>query len=369
MTSEGTRAIHAGHPPVRPGGPFTDGPVFASTFHMSGDPDGPYQYGRFANPTWTALETALADLEGAAAAVSFGSGMAAVSGALLALAQPGHTVVLPADGYPATRTVGAHLADRGVTVRHVRTDTAALAAAVPDADLVWLETPSNPGLDVCDIPAIAELAHQHGALVAVDNTLATPLGQLPLALGADLSVASGTKALTGHSDVLLGYVASADPALGDRIRAWRTMTGGIPGPMEAWLAHRSLATLHLRVDRQTQNATALAELLSAHPGVADVRYPGLPGDPAHALASRQMRRAGCIVVFTLPDADTAQRFLAALDLVAEATSFGGVHSIAERRGRWPGDDIPPGFVRFSAGCEDTPDLLADVTQALAKALG
>ncbi|MCF2532149.1 cystathionine gamma-lyase [Yinghuangia soli] len=369
MPSEGTRAVHAGLPPAHPDRPFLDGPVFAGTYHQIGDPTGPYAYGRYANPTWAALESAVAELEGAADAVVFASGMAAVSGTLLALAEPGHIVVLPSDGYPATRTVGAHLAARGVTVRSAPTAGDAQAAELAGADLLWLETPSNPGLDVCDIARLAGLARAEGALVAVDNSLATPLGQQPLALGADISVASGTKALTGHSDILLGYVACADQAVADRIRGWRTLTGGIPGPMEAWLAHRSLATLHLRLDRQAANALALAELLTARPEAADVRHPGRPGDAAHELASRQMRRFGCIVSFTLADTATAERFLDALELVAEATSFGGVHSIAERRGRWPGDDVPPGFVRFSVGCEDTEDLLADVVDALGKACG
>ncbi|NUU26303.1 MAG: cystathionine gamma-lyase [Streptomycetaceae bacterium] len=368
-TGEGTRAVHAGLPGVRPGGPFQQGPVFASTYHMSGEVDGAYQYGRFANPTWVALEEAVGALEEAAAVVAFASGAAAVSAALIALTEPGNTVVLPSDGYPATRAVGAHLAARGIAVRQAPTAGDAQVAAVPGADLVWLETPSNPGLDVCDIAKLCELAHAEGALVAVDNTLATPLGQRPLALGADLSVASGTKALTGHSDLLLGYVACADPAVADRVRAWRTLTGGVPGPMEAWLAHRSLATLHLRVDRQADNAVALGELLRARTGVTAVRHPGLPDDPGHPVAARQMRRYGCVVAFTLPDHEAADRFLGALRLVAEATSFGGVHSSAERRGRWPGDDVPPGFVRFSVGCEDTADLLADVAQALDKALG
>lgn len=368
MNSDGTRAVHAGLAEPGPGTPFLAGPVFASTFHLSGEPSGPYQYGRFANPTWTALEGALAELEGAAETVAFASGMAAVSAVLLGLTAPGDTVVLPSDGYPATRTLGDHLAARGVPVRHLRTADAARAGALAGARLVWLETPSNPSLDVCDIARVAELAHAEGALVAVDNTLATPLGQRPLALGADLSVASGSKALTGHSDLLLGYVAATDPVLADRVRAWRTLTGGVPGPMEAWLAHRSLATLDLRLARQADNALALARLLHGRPGVTGVRHPALPGDPSHSVAARQMRRHGCVVAFTLPDAATADRFLGALRLVAEATSFGGTHSIAERRGRWPGDDVPPGFIRFSAGCEDTEDLVADVARALDTAL-
>ncbi|WP_436790604.1 cystathionine gamma-lyase [Yinghuangia sp. YIM S10712] len=368
MTSDGTRAVHAGRAEVSPGGPFTAGPVFASTYHLSGEPSGPFQYGRFANPTWVALERALGELEDAAEVVTFASGMAAISAVLLGLTAPGDTVVLPSDGYPATRTLGDHLAARGATVRRAPTAADAQADVLAGANLLWLETPSNPGLDVCDIARLSELAHAEGALVAVDNTLATPLGQRPLALGADLSVASGTKALTGHSDILLGYVACADPAVADRVRAWRTLTGGVPGPMEAWLAHRSLATLHLRLARQAENAVAVARLLQSRAEVTGVRHPALPEDPAYPVAARQMRRHGCVVGFTLPDAATADRFLRALRLVAEATSFGGTHSIAERRGRWPGDAVAPGFIRFSVGCEDPEDLLADVVQALDAAL-
>ncbi|MYW04265.1 cystathionine gamma-lyase [Streptomyces sp. SID3343] len=362
--TDGTRAVRAGAPAGEAGDPFLPGPVFAGTYHLPGEPVGPYQYGRHANPTWDALETAIGGLEGAADTVTFASGMAAVSAVLIGLTAPGDVVVLPSDGYPATRSVGEHLAERGITVRLAPTVGDDLEHALDGAGLVWLETPSNPGLDVCDIGRIAALAHEHGALVAVDNTLATPLGQLPLALGADISAASGTKALTGHSDVLLGYVACADPDVAARVRAWRRLTGAVPGPMEAWLAHRSLSTLHLRVDRQATNALALGEALLGRDDVSDVRHPALEGDPAYDVAHRQMRRFGCVVSFTLADADTARRFLGALELVADATSFGGVHSMAERRARWAGNDVAQGFVRFSAGCEDTGDLVRDVLRAL-----
>ncbi|MFI1583159.1 cystathionine gamma-lyase [Embleya sp. NPDC020630] len=362
--SDGTRAVRVGSPGHAPGDPFLPGPVFAGTYHLPGEPAGPYRYGRYANPTWTGLETAIGALEGAAGTVTFASGMAAISAVLLGLTGPGDVVVLPSDGYPATRTVGAHLAERGVEVRTVPTAGDELERALPGARLVWLETPSNPGLDVCDIRRVAELAHARDARVAVDNTLATPLGQLPLALGADISAASGTKALTGHSDVLLGYVACASAELAERVRSWRSLTGAVPGPMEAWLAHRSLSTLQLRVDRQGTNALAVAEALLARPEVTDVRHPALKGDPSYDVATRVMRRFGCVVSFTLADADTARRFLGALELVAEATSFGGVHSMAERRARWAGNDVAEGFVRFSAGCEDTADLVADVLRAL-----
>jgi cystathionine gamma-lyase len=200
----------------------------------------------------------------------------------------------------------------------------------------------------------------------VDNTLATPLGQRPLDLGADFSVASDTKALTGHGDLMLGHVAARDPELAAGIRFWRKTVGAIPGPMEAWLAHRSLATLQLRLQRQDANALAVAEALRDRPEVSALRYPGLPGDPSHEVAARQMRRFGCVVSFTLRDEASAERFLGSLRLVMQATSFGSVHSSAERRGRWGGDAVEPGFIRFSAGIEDTADLVGDVLQALEK---
>ncbi|WP_052847558.1 cystathionine gamma-lyase [Streptomyces avicenniae] len=369
MTGEGTRAVQAGVPTPEPYEPPVPGPVFAAHFHLPGDPAAaPYAYGRQGNPTWTALEAAVAELESPgqeAHAVVFSSGMAAISAVLLGLSGPGDTVVLPDDGYQLLPRVRARLEGFGVTVRTAPTGGDAQLGALDDATrLLWLETPANPGLDVCDIRRLADAAHARGALVAVDNTLATPLGQRPLDLGADLSVASGTKALNGHGDVLLGYVVTRDPELAARVRAWRTEVGAIIGPMEAWLAHRGIATLHLRVARQDANALAVARALRDRPEVTGLRYPGLPEDPSHALAARQMRHFGCVVSFTLPDREFADRFLGALRLVGDATSFGGVRSIAERRGRWGGDQVPEGFIRLSVGVEDADDLIADLLAAL-----
>lgn len=368
VPGDGTTAAHAGLPD---GAPYTapmPGPVLTSHFHLPGDPaEATYAYGRDGNPTWTALETAIGELElpgGGAHVLAFASGMAAISSVLLSRARPGEVVVLPEDGYNLLAPLGEQLTGYGVTVRRVRTGAGPeLLAAVRDASLVWLETPSNPGLDVCDLREVVEAAHQAGALVAVDNTLATPLGQRPLELGADYSVASGTKALNGHGDVLLGYVASRDAELAAPVRRWRKLVGAIPGPMEAWLAHRSLSTLHLRVARQQENALALAEELRQWPEASAVRYPGLRDDPSHPTAARQMRRFGCVLSFTLPDLAFAERLLAATRLVENATSFGGVRTTAERRGRWGGDDVPDGFVRLSAGVEDAADLIADLRQA------
>ncbi|NYI05446.1 cystathionine gamma-lyase [Allostreptomyces psammosilenae] len=365
---DGTRAVHAGKPGADPWTPSLPGPVFAAHYHLPGEPTGPYTYGRMENPTWTLLEAAIAELEGGAHAVTFASGMGAVSAVLLGLVRSGQAVVLPSDCYQATRSLRARLESYGVTVRLAPTAGDAQARELDDdVALLWIETPSNPELDVCDIRRLADAAHRVGALVAVDNTLAGPLGQSPLALGADLVVASGTKSLAGHGDVLLGYVATDDAELAERVRLWRTTVGAIPGPMEAWLAHRSIATLQVRFDRQCASAQAIAERLRDDPRVLQVRYPGLPEDPAHRQAAAQMRRFGPVVSFTLADRETAERFLGALRIITEATSFGGVYSTAERRARWGGDAVPAGFVRLSVGIEDPADLLRDIEQALTAA--
>ncbi|MFE2441619.1 cystathionine gamma-lyase [Streptomyces melanosporofaciens] len=370
MTGDGTRAVRAGLPEAEAYEPTLPGPVFAAHYHLPGDPVGPYTYGRDANPTWSLLERAISELESPgtdAETVVFSSGMGAISAVLLSQLRQGDAAVLPSDGYQLLPALVERLEGYGVTVRTAPTGEDAQLAVLDDrTKLLWLETPSNPGLDVCDIRRLAEAAHARGTLVAVDNTLATPLGQRPLELGADFAVASGTKALTGHGDVLLGYVTCRDPRLAAEVRAWRKTVGAIPGPMEAWLAHRSLATLQMRVDRQAATALALAEALRDRTEITGLRHPGLPTDPAHRLAAGQMRggRFGCVVSFTLPDKECAERFLAGLRLVDDATSFGGVRSTAERRGRWGGDAVPEGFIRFSVGAEDPDDLIADVLRAL-----
>ncbi|MFD7503884.1 cystathionine gamma-lyase [Streptomyces sp. NPDC059850] len=374
MTGDGTRAVRAGLPEAEAYEPALPGPVFAAHYHLPGDASGPFAYGRDANPTWSRLERAISELESpdaAAETVVFASGMGAIAAVLLSQLRQGDTAVLPSDGYQLLPALSERLRSFGVQVRTAPTARDAQLTALDDTTgLLWLETPSNPGLDVCDIRALADAAHARGALVAVDNTLATPIGQRPLELGADFSVASGTKALTGHGDVLLGYVTCRDPELAAAVRGWRKTVGAIPGPMEAWLAHRSLATLPLRVDRQARTALALAEALRDRPEVDGLRHPGLPDDPAHPVASGQMRgRFGCVVSFTLPGKEYAERFLAALRLVDDATSFGGVRSTAERRGRWGGDAVAEGFIRFSVGAEDPDDLIADVLRALDEARG
>ncbi|MDI3402729.1 cystathionine gamma-lyase [Streptomyces cavernicola] len=369
---DGTRAVRAGLPEPVKHEPTLPGPVFAAHFHLSGEPTGPYTYGRDENPTWTLLERAIGELEAPDAEVetlAFASGMAAISAVLFSQLRAGDVVVMPDDGYQALPLVHEQLRAYGVEVRTAPTGGDAQLDVLEGAKLLWIETPSNPGLDVCDIRRLVAAAHEQGAKVAVDNTLATPLGQRPLELGADFSVASGTKGLTGHGDVLLGYVTGRDAEAMAGVRRWRKIVGAIPGPMEAWLAHRSLATLQLRIDRQVENALAVAEALRTRDDVSGLRYPGLSEDPSHKLAAQQMRRFGSVVSFTLASRERAERFLAALHLVEDATSFGGVRSTAERRARWGGDAVPEGFIRFSAGAEDTQDLVADVLRALDETAG
>ncbi|MFF4015582.1 cystathionine gamma-lyase [Streptomyces sp. NPDC001843] len=365
---EGTRAVRAGLPEPVKHEPTLPGPVFAAHYHLPGDPTGPYTYGRDENPTWSLLERAVGELEApgrdGVETLVFSSGMAAISSVLFSQLRAGDAVVLPSDGYQALPLVRAQLEAYGIEVRTAPTGGDAQLEALDGAALLWIESPSNPGLDVCDIRRLADAAHARGALVAVDNTLATPLGQRPLELGADFSVASGTKQLTGHGDLLLGYVTGRSGDTMTAVRRWRKIVGAIAGPMEAWLAHRSLATLQLRVDRQNATALTLAEALRERPEVTGLRYPGLPDDPSHKIASQQMRRYGCVVSFTLSSRERADRFLGALRFVDSATSFGGVRSTAERRGRWGGDAVPEGFVRLSVGAEDPEDLVADVLRAL-----
>jgi cystathionine gamma-lyase len=341
--------VHAGLPAEAQGEPFLPGPVFASAFHARGPVESaPYTYGRHHNPAWSHLEAALGELEGGEVVV-FASGMAAVSAVVIETLRPGDVLVAPSDAYPGIRSIAQdHLGPRGVEVRLVPTDASAIRAALAGATLVWIESPSNPGLDVLDVRALADEAHAAGAAVAIDNTLAGPLRVRPLDAGADWSVISASKHVTGHSDLVLGYVAVRDPDRATALRAWRSTTGAIPGPFEAWLAHRSLATYAVRLERQERNAAAVADRLRARDDVADVRWPGV----------------GSVVCFTLESAERAQAFLAASALVAEATSFGGLHSNAERRARWGTDAVPDGFIRFSAGIEDTEDLVADVAGAL-----
>lgn len=362
---DGTRVVRAGLPAPEQGQPYLPGPTFAAPYHLIGDPsESPYVYGRYGNPTWSRYEAALGELEGGTA-VLFSSGMAAVAALLLTRLRPGDALLAPSDCYLGVRALAqSHLAERDVEVRLLPIADPGFADAVDGTALVWLETPSNPGLDVCDLARLVERAHAAGATVVVDNTFATPLGQRPLEFGADFSMASASKYLSGHADLILGYVAAREPDDAEELASWRSQAGSVPGPFEAWLAHRSLATLDLRLERACGTAQALAERLAGRDDVVAVRYPGLAADPAHEIARRQMSRFGTIVSFTLDGAERAERFLSACRLVNVATSFGGVHTSAERRARWGADAVPEGFIRLSVGCEHPDDLLADIERAL-----
>ena len=365
---DATKVVRAGLPHAEPGAPYLPGPTFAAPYHAAGDvADSPFTYGRFHNPTWTRYEAALEELEGGPS-VLFPSGMAASAALLATVLKPGQKVVMPSDSYYTLRLIATqYFAAQGIEVVMAPTVDGAQRALLAGATLMWLESPTNPGLDVCDISALCRAAHDVGALVAVDNTTATILGQRPLALGADFAVVSDTKAMTGHADVVLGHVAAKDAAWADALRTWRTRMGVIPGPMEVWLAHRSLGTLDVRLSRQCDSALQVAMYLSSHAKVLNTRYPGLPNDPSYAIASKQMARFGPVMAFTLSDRAAVERFFAAAMLVNEATSFGGIHTSAERRARWGGDDVAEGYVRLSIGLEDVRDLLNDFETALAAA--
>jgi cystathionine gamma-lyase len=360
---DSTRSVKAVGSEAVPGRPVAQPPVPASTYHLSPDETEPMDsYGRSSNPTWRQLESALAELEGAATALTFGSGMAAITSALRVLAKPGTKLVVPADGYyQVRRYANEYLAPQGVTV--VEANSADLCAAASDADVVLAETPVNPGLDVVDLHHLAMTCRGRGATLVVDNTTATPLGQQPLSLGADLVVASATKALSGHSDLVAGYVAGSQPELTDAIERDRLLAGPILGAFEAWLVLRSLGSAGLRFERQCQNAQALAVMLRAHPAVKSVRYPGLPDDPSHQIATMQMKRFGGLVAVELEDAAAVHALVERSALLIASTSFGGIHTSADRRARW-GDPVSDGFARISCGIEDTDDLIADLEQAL-----
>lgn len=359
-----TITAHAGSIAAEQGAPLSQSPVFASTFHLSGElPIDNYQYGRFSHPNWDALEQTLAELEGGKTLV-FPSGMAAGSAILTALLNAGDTVVLPLDGYqPMVTYAKTYLVKFGVKVKTVATIDL-LDEDYSDVKLVFIETPSNPLLDVVDIEKLAGKVHQAGGLLAIDNTTCTPLGQQPLALGADISMCADTKALNGHSDALFGHVSCKSDVIYDEIALWRKLSGSICGPMETFLVQRGLATLDMRLERMCNNANAIANFLQSHNKVKSIRYPGLATDPSNALAVKQMHYQGFIISFDLGSLENANVFLQHASLIIEATSFGGVHTMGERRARWGTDDVPAGLVRLSVGCESVDDLLANIKQAL-----
>lgn len=360
-----TRLLHAAleHGEGAPSSP----PIDLSSVHVSagaGD-DAPYGYARLANPTWEALEAALGALEGGAA-LAFASGQAASHAAVMALCADGRRLLLPGDGYYGTRKLCALLAPFGLRTATVDLgDLDAVAAELArHPSVLWVETPTNPFLRVFDIARLVELARAAGAPIAVDNTTATAFLQQPLALGAHVSVTSLTKSSSGHSDVVLGALCTNDAALLERLRAWRSAAGGIAGPFEAWIAHRGLATLPLRIERQSQTALALARRLAAHPRVRAVHYPGLERD--RELVARQMGgRGGALLAFELDgDAAAAERVVREARLVRPATSFGGVESSWERRARWASETAPASLIRLSVGLEAEADLARDIERAL-----
>jgi cystathionine gamma-synthase len=342
-----TVAVTAGRPPREPDQPLNAPVTLASTYVAGGD----VEYGRYGNPSWTAFEEALGALEGGRC-LAFGSGLAAAA-TIIDLVGIEGIVVAPRHAYNGTVMQLADLEARGrLKIRLVDvTDPAEIVAACEDAALVWLESPTNPALEVIDLePAIAA-AHAAGASVVVDNTFATPLLQQPLSMGADLVLHSATKFISGHSDVLMGAVATRSDELYDVLKKRRDLLGNAPGPFEAWLALRGLRTLSVRLERAQANAQELVRRLEGHPAVSEVRYPGFGAIVAPVMAQGAM---------------AADLVTHSTRLWVHATSLGGVESTFERRRRWQAEPatIPDGLIRLSVGIEDVDDLWADLSQAL-----
>lgn len=328
--------------------------VQSSMYHLPGLAENFPFYGRATNPTWDTLEHALAHLEGANC-IAFPSGMAAISASLFATLKAGHKLLIPSDGYYVTRVLSSRfLSNLGVEVVE-RPSNAFEDGGFEGFDVVFLETPSNPGLDVVDLSSIAKQVRAVGGVSICDNTTLTPLGQRPLDLGIDIVVSSDTKSMGGHSDALMGHVASRNDDLLQAMEDWRKISGSIPGPQEAWLLHRGLESLDVRFERMCNSAELIAPRLADHPAVRSIRFPGLQVDPSHNLAKAQQLRFGFLISFTLESEEKAERFINDCPYLRPATSFGGIHSSAERRARW-GDDVDPAFVRLSIGCEPAEEL-------------
>lgn len=390
-----TLVVETGRP-QRADGAAVNPPIdLSSTFVSAGDiTASPYAYARFDTPAWTPFEEALGQLEHASLpGLVFGSGLAAIS-AVVSLVPAGGTLIIPTHSYQGalasaeqiagrqnfdivtvdisdTEAVIAALDEAGhATPGQAAADGAAASASAGEAGspgMLWIESPTNPMLEVADVPALTTAAKDRGFLVSVDNTFATPLLQTPLDLGADIVVHSVTKYLAGHSDVVLGAVVTGSTALREDLHTERSMRGGIAGPFEVWLALRGLRTLAVRLDRAQANAHAIAERLAAHPTVVETRYPGLPGDPGHARAAAQMNGFGAIISFTVDSAEKATAIAEAVRLWTPATSLGGVESLIERRRRHPAEPatVPEGLIRLSVGIENLEDLWADLEAALA----
>ena len=342
-----TSAITAGRPDAAPDAPLNPPIVLSSTYHAGG----PVGYGRYGNESWSALESAISELEGGKT-LSFSSGMAAVS-AVFSILPIGAPVVASNQGYSGVMGLLNQLHSMGrLAVRFVEiTNTEEVIAAMKGAALVWLESPTNPCLDVADLQALITAAKKLGIGVAVDNTFATPLVQQPLAMGADIVMHSVTKFLAGHSDVVLGSLSTNDEALYKRLEESRRFNGSIPGPFEAWLAVRGIRSFPVRFRAAESNARDLVARLSEHPKITKVRYPGF----------------GAVVSFEVDGtAEAAQKVCESSQLITHATSLGGIESLWERRRRWSGESlsVPEQLIRLSVGCEHVDDLWADIQQAL-----
>jgi cystathionine gamma-synthase len=363
-----TLAVTGGRPERVVDAPLNPPVVFASTYVGAHDVEAAgLGYGRYGNPTWQALEEALGALEGGRA-LTFSSGMAAAH-AVLELLPPGGVVVIPHNCYlGVAEAVDRRAAKYGGQVRRVNiAKTAEVLSAAEGADVVWIESPANPTIDIADLPALGRNLSRR-AMFVVDNTFATPLLQRPLQSGADIVLHSATKLLSGHSDVLLGALVTRidqEQPL-ETLDQIRRSVGAVPGPMEAYLALRGLRTLPLRLAQAQRTAQILAERLVTHRCVHRVWFPGLVSDPGHEVARRTMSGFGSLISIELADAKTADAFIDACLLWVFATSLGGVESTLERRRRWPGElpTVPEGLVRLSVGIEHVEDLWADLAQAL-----
>lgn len=379
-----SRAIHAGQEPDPTTGAVVPPIHQVSTYKQDGIGGlrGGYEYSRSANPTRTALETCIASLEGGERGFAFASGLAGEDTVMRALLSPGDHLVAPSDAYGGTyRLINRVVRPWGVehSVASVADVDSVRAAIRPTTRMVWLETPTNPLLGIADIAAIAEVAHQAGALLVVDNTFGTPYLQQPIALGADVVVHSTTKYAGGHSDVVGGAVVVAPGAqtasgesVAERIAFHQNAMGAVAGPFDAWLVLRGLKTLAVRMERHCDNAERVVDFLVGHPGVSAVRYPGLPGHPNHAVAARQMRRFGGMVAFQVrAGEDVATKVCAETTLWTLGESLGGVESLIEHPARMTHAsvagtelEVPGDLIRLSVGIEDVDDLIADLKQAL-----
>jgi cystathionine gamma-synthase len=358
-----TIAITAGRPEVGADSALNQ-PISLNSTFVAG---GAIGYGRYGNETWTALEAAISALEGGKT-LSYSSGMAAIS-AVFSTLPVGAKVVASDQGYSGVMTLLGNLsAAKKVSVNFVAiADTDAVLAALEGADLLWIESPTNPSLDVAELPTLIKHAKARNILVAVDNTFATALLQKPLEMGADIVMNSVTKYLAGHSDVVLGSLSTNDPIQFKALEDARKFNGSIPGPLEAWLALRGIRTFPLRFQRASENAIELAKRLSQHPLVTRVRYPGLPTDSQHLKAKAFMKGFGAIVSFEYAgSAAAADKVCESSKVVTYATSLGGVESLWERRRRWPIESasVPETLIRLSVGCEDVEDLWLDIEAAL-----